>query len=216
MPCRVASRVESSDLSTYTVVLQVNVCVNFKSEYLERERLAAQERELNNLQMASTGIGADGDGSPNSLHGSKPPNGSEAGKKKANKKSKSKKSGSTVENELTIKAVNPPGSSKSANQKHNQKKKSTGSSSCWFRSLSGVALSSLITFLVLFMINVLIIYMIMFKNPDIADKLVEYIPHQYRDWILTKTEIFRLRVTDWISEFRTPPEEHWRFIYLKP
>lgn len=187
--------------------MQVKVCVNFKSEYLQRERLAAQERELNNLQMASTGIGADGDGSPNSMHGSKP-NGTEAGKKKANKKSKSKKSGVTAENELTIKAVNPASSSKSSNQKHNQKKKSSSSSSCWFRSLSGVALSSLITFLVLFIINVLIIYMIMFKNPDIADKLVEYIPHQYRDWILTKTEIFRLRVTDWISEFRTPPEEH--------
>lgn len=74
--------------------------------------------------------------------------------------------------------------------------------------LSRAALSSLVSFLVLFIINLLIIYMIMFKNPDIADKLVEYIPHQYRDWILTKTEIFRLRVTDWISEFRTPPEEH--------
>lgn len=154
-------------------------------------------------------VGADGDSSPNQNHGSKP-NGGEANKKsgKANKKSKSKKAGTTAENELTIKPVNT-GVSKSANQKHNQKKKSSGSSkSCWFRSLSGVALSSLITFLVLFIINVLIIYMIMFKNPDIADKLVEYIPHQYRDWILTKTEIFRLRVTDWISEFRTPPEEH--------
>lgn len=189
--------------------MQVNVCVNFKSEYLERERLAAQERQLNNLQMAGA-VGADGDGSPNVNHSSKS-NGGEANKKsgKANKKSKSKKSGATAENELTIKPVNAA-VSKSANQKHNQKKKSSSGSSgsSWFRSLSGVALSSLVTFLVLFIINVLIIYMIMFKNPDIADKLVEYIPHQYRDWILTKTEIFRLRVTDWISEFRTPPEEH--------
>lgn len=70
------------------------------------------------------------------------------------------------------------------------------------------ALTSLLIFLLMVAFNVVIIYMIMFKNPEIAEKIVESIPHQYRDWILTKTEIFRLRVTDWISEFRTPPEEH--------
>lgn len=70
------------------------------------------------------------------------------------------------------------------------------------------ALTSLIIFLLMVAFNIVLIYMIMFKNPEIAEKIVESIPHQYRDWILTKTEIFRLRVTDWISEFRTPPEEH--------
>jgi len=99
------------------------------------------------------------------------------------------------------------GSGSKSSLKNNQKKKNSNGGS-WLNLLSRAALSSLVTFLVLFVINLLIIYMIMFKNPDIADKLVEYIPHQYRDWILTKTEIFRLRVTDWISEFRTPPEEH--------
>uniref|UniRef100_A0A1I8P5L6 Leucine-rich repeat-containing protein 59 n=1 Tax=Stomoxys calcitrans TaxID=35570 RepID=A0A1I8P5L6_STOCA len=73
---------------------------------------------------------------------------------------------------------------------------------------SSTALTSLIIFLLMVAFNVVLIYMIMFKNPEIAEKLVEAIPHQYRDWILTKTEIFRLRVTDWITEFRTPPEEH--------
>lgn len=179
----------------------VNVCVNFKSEFLERER------QQNTAQMAGAG---DGDGSTSSNHsaGGKV-NGGEVTKKsnKASKKSKSKKAGTAAENELTIKPVHTVVTSKSTNQKNNQKKKSTNGST-WFTSLSGVAFSSLITFMLLFMLNALIIYMIMFKNPDIADKLVEYIPHQYRDWILTKTEIFRLRVTDWISEFRTPPEEH--------
>lgn len=70
------------------------------------------------------------------------------------------------------------------------------------------ALTSLLIFLLMVAFNVVLIYMIMFKNPEIAEKIVESIPHQYRDWILTKTEIFRLRVTDWISDFRTPPEEH--------
>lgn len=73
---------------------------------------------------------------------------------------------------------------------------------------TSTALTSLLIFLMMVALNVVLIYMIMFKNPEIAEKIVESIPHQYRDWILTKTEIFRLRVTDWISEFRTPPEEH--------
>ncbi|KAH8370865.1 hypothetical protein KR093_005252 [Drosophila rubida] len=191
----------------------VNVCVNFKSEFLERERLAAvQERQ----QMAGAG---DGDCSTSSNYSTAKANGSGGGgetnsKKsgKANKKSKAKKPGGAAnENELSIKPIHAAVvATKTTNQKHNQKKKSSTAqgSGSWFATLSGVAFSSLMTFMLLFMVNVLIIYMIMFKNPDIADKLVEYIPHQYRDWILTKTEIFRLRVTDWISEFRTPPEEH--------
>ncbi|XP_075160891.1 uncharacterized protein LOC142233753 [Haematobia irritans] len=76
------------------------------------------------------------------------------------------------------------------------------------QATSSTALTSLIIFLLMVAFNVVLIYMIMFKNPEIAEKLVEAIPHQYRDWILTKTEIFRLRVTDWITQFRTPPEEH--------
>ncbi|EDW18448.1 leucine-rich repeat-containing protein 59 [Drosophila mojavensis] len=186
----------------------VNICANYKSEFIERERLAAQMRQASSSQLAGSG---DGDASSTSNQSTKA-NGGEASKKtgKANKKSKSKKSGAPTENELTIKPVNAGPIKSTTNQKSNQKKKSTSSSKRrgWLKTLSGVAFSSLMTFLLLFMINVLIIYMIMFKNPDIADKLVEYIPHQYRDWILTKTEIFRLRVTDWISEFRTPPEEH--------
>lgn len=72
----------------------------------------------------------------------------------------------------------------------------------------GTALSTLIIFLLLLGVNIVVIYMVMFKNPEIAEKLVEAIPHQYRNLIITKTEIFRLRVTDWISQFRTPPEEN--------
>ncbi|XP_034480648.1 leucine-rich repeat-containing protein 59 [Drosophila innubila] len=191
----------------------VNVCVNYKSEFIERER----QQQVNTAQMAGAGDG-DGSTSSNSNHSAvlKANGAAEANKKtnKANKKSnKSKKAaGAAAENELTIKPVSTVANTKATNQKNNQKKKSTTTtttnSSSWFTSLSGVAFSSLMTFMLLFLLNVLIIYMIMFKNPDIADKLVEYIPHQYRDWILTKTEIFRLRVTDWISEFRTPPEEH--------
>jgi len=168
--------------------------------------LAAQESQ----KMAGAG-----DSSANAVQ----TNGGAAGGKKStkpnNKKAKAKKLAGGGDNELTIKPVNAVGSGGSgaialgskSTQKNNQKKKNSKGDS-WLNLLSRAALSSLVSFLVLFIINLLIIYMIMFKNPDIADKLVEYIPHQYRDWILTKTEIFRLRVTDWISEFRTPPEEH--------
>ncbi|KAM8710603.1 hypothetical protein ACLKA7_017258 [Drosophila subpalustris] len=196
----------------------VNVCINYKSEFIERER---QQQQLNTAQMAGAG---DGDGSTssnsnsNSNHSTKA-NGAELAKKsnkssnrKSNKLNRKTGAAAASENELTIKPVlNTVVATKATNQKNNQKKKSTGngsSSTSWFTSLSGVAFSSLMTFMLLFIFNILIIYMIMFKNPEIADKLVEYIPHQYRDWLLTKTEIFRLRVTDWISEFRTPPEEH--------
>ncbi|EDV51210.1 leucine-rich repeat-containing protein 59 [Drosophila erecta] len=183
----------------------VSICANYKPEFIERERLAAQESQ----KMAGAG-----DSSANAVQ----TNGGAAGGKKStkpnNKKAKAKKLAAGGDNELTIKPVNAVGSGGTATalgtkstQKNNQKKKNSKGDS-WLNLLSRAALSSLVTFLVLFIINLLIIYMIMFKNPDIADKLVEYIPHQYRDWILTKTEIFRLRVTDWISEFRTPPEEH--------
>ncbi|KAH8380227.1 hypothetical protein KR009_009566 [Drosophila setifemur] len=179
----------------------VSICANYKPEFLERERLAAQ-------QMAGSG-----DANSGQSNGGGGDTGSKQGKstKPNNKKAKAKKLAGAGDNELTIKAVSVGGSaagvagSGAKTSQKNQKKKKEAS---WLNMLSRAALSSLMTFLVLFIINVLIIYMIMFKNPDIADKLVEYIPHQYRDWILTKTEIFRLHVTDWISEFRTPPEEH--------
>ncbi|KAH8257407.1 hypothetical protein KR038_008640 [Drosophila bunnanda] len=183
----------------------VSICANYKPEFIERERLAAQET----LQMAGAGDA-----------GSIQSNGGGAGGKKSqkpnNKKAKSKKHAGTGDNELTIKPVNAGGGSSvsgavgggKVNQKSSQKKRNSNKGGSWANLLSKAAFSSLMMFLILFIVNVLIIYMIMFKNPDIADKLVEYIPHQYRDWILTKTEIFRLRVTDWISEFRTPPEEH--------
>ncbi|KAH8316989.1 hypothetical protein KR074_005093 [Drosophila pseudoananassae] len=182
----------------------VSICANYKPEFLERERLAAQ-------QMAGSG-----DSNSAQANGG----GGAAGKDKQgkavkpnNKKAKAKKMAEAGDNELTIKPVNAAGGSPSgaggaatkSNQKSNQKKKKGNS---WTKLLSRSALSSLMTFIMLFIFNAVVIYMIMFKNPEIADKLVEYIPHQYRDWILTKTEIFRLRVTDWISEFRTPPEEH--------
>ncbi|XP_055847122.1 leucine-rich repeat-containing protein 59 [Episyrphus balteatus] len=70
---------------------------------------------------------------------------------------------------------------------------------------SSTALRTIFTFFMLLAINIFIIYVIMFKNPEIAEKLVEFIPHQYRDWILTKSEYFRLRVSDWIQVIRTPP-----------
>ncbi|XP_068142074.1 leucine-rich repeat-containing protein 59 [Drosophila tropicalis] len=175
----------------------VNICANFKPEFIERE-----QRQQNQSNPMAEGGDAHGNGT------TKKPT-------KTNKKSKSKKSMAAGDNELTFKPISATATSPTATvnkslsqQKTNQKKKSSTNGKNWLKLLSKAAFSSLMTFLMLFIINVLLIYMIMFKNPDIADKIVEYIPHQYRDWILTKTEIFRLRVTDWISEFRTPPEEH--------
>ncbi|XP_030385624.1 leucine-rich repeat-containing protein 59 [Scaptodrosophila lebanonensis] len=178
----------------------VSVCANLKPEFIERERLA-HERQQNAAQMAGGG-----DGSNSSASQSTQANGAAAkkGAGKQSKKSKSKKSNNSTDNELTIKPVLT--STKPTTQKSNQKRKTHNVN--WFGKLNGAAMFSLVAFLLLFIVNVLLIYMIMFKNPDIAEKLVEFIPPQYRDWILTKTEIFRLRVTDWISEFRTPPEEH--------
>ncbi|XP_034659379.1 leucine-rich repeat-containing protein 59 [Drosophila subobscura] len=183
----------------------VNVCISMES-VAERQRLAqaSQEREQ------SADLMSGGGDAPSSAQA----NGAQPGAKKStkpnNKKAKLKKLAEAAENDLTIKPVNAVGAgngAKSANQKTNQKKKSTNGTS-WLNMIQKVALSTLVTFMVLVVINILLIYMIMFKNPEISEKLVEYIPHQYRDWIVTKTDIFRLRVTDWISEFRTPPEEH--------
>ncbi|XP_017489531.1 PREDICTED: leucine-rich repeat-containing protein 59 isoform X1 [Rhagoletis zephyria] len=128
--------------------------------------------------------------------------------KKSAKKAKSKSKKSTAHNnnndishEVNIAPVN-------VNNKTTKSRKNANGPTKKSISKSSTALTTVFTFFMLLAINVLIIYIIMFKNPEIADKLVETIPHQYRDWILTKTEIFRLRVTDWISEFRTPPQEH--------
>lgn len=70
---------------------------------------------------------------------------------------------------------------------------------------SSTALKTIFTFFILLALNIFVIYFIMFKNPELAEKLVELIPHQYRDWMLTKSEYFRLRVSDWIQVIRTPP-----------
>ncbi|XP_067645106.1 leucine-rich repeat-containing protein 59 [Eurosta solidaginis] len=128
-------------------------------------------------------------------------------KKSATKKvkSKSKKSSnannnSDLNNEVNIAPINMSNkSSKSRKNQNGSSKKSINKSS--------TALATIFTFVLLLAINILLIYMIMFKNPEIADKLIEFIPHQYRDWLVTKTEIFRLRVADLISEFRTTPQE---------
>ncbi|XP_055914697.1 leucine-rich repeat-containing protein 59 [Eupeodes corollae] len=87
------------------------------------------------------------------------------------------------------------------------KSKADGNSTlgCATKRKSSTALKTIFTFFMLLAINIFIIYIIMFKNPEIAEKLVEFIPHQYRDWILTKSEYFRLRVSDWIQVIRTPP-----------
>lgn len=123
-------------------------------------------------------------------------------------KSKSKKSNTNnnnnnndISNEVKIAPSN-------ANNKATKSKKNANGATKKSIPKSSTALTTVFTFFILLAINVVVIYLIMFKNPEIADRLVEFIPHQYRDWILTKTEIFRLRVTDWISEFRTPPQEH--------
>ncbi|XP_022212793.1 leucine-rich repeat-containing protein 59 [Drosophila obscura] len=183
----------------------VSVCANLKPEF-ERERLAqaSQEREQSADQMPGRGDGS------NSAQANGAGPGAKKSTKPNNKKAKLKKLAEAAENDLTFKPVNAVGEgngAKSVNQRINQRKKSTNSNS-WLNMLQKVALSTLVTFLVLVVVNIVLIYMIMFKSPEISGKLLEYIPHQYQDWILTKTDLFRLRVTDWISEFRTPPEEH--------
>lgn len=87
------------------------------------------------------------------------------------------------------------------------KSKAEGNSSagsCGKRK-SSTALKTIFSFFMLLALNIFAIYFIMFKNPEIAEKLIEFIPHQYRHWMLTKSEYFRLRVSDWIQVMRTPP-----------
>lgn len=134
-------------------------------------------------------------------------------KSKKTKKSKSKKKTNSNTTEIssttTTAATNLTTDDSITLTKASKSKKTANGSLKGQKSQPlSTALTSLIIFLLMVVFNVVLIYMIMFKNPEIAEKLVEAIPHQYRDWILTKTEIFRLRVTDWISDFRTPPEEH--------
>lgn len=122
--------------------------------------------------------------------------------KKKNKKSKAKNNKMIPPSEPVIRAepIKP-------NKNHLKSVKAKKQSKTNANSGSNVALTSILLFLLLIIVNIGIIYMIMFKNPEIGDKVAEYIPHQYRDWILTKTEFLRLRVDEWISQFRTPPEE---------
>ncbi|TMW53671.1 hypothetical protein DOY81_001216 [Sarcophaga bullata] len=129
-------------------------------------------------------------------------------KSKKTKKSKSKKK-SNQNQESTNNTILSADDNITIAKANKSKKTVNGSVKTSLKSQqTSTALTSMIIFLLMVAFNVVLIYMIMFKNPEIAEKIVESIPHQYRDWILTKTEIFRLRVTDWISEFRTPPEEH--------
>lgn len=127
-------------------------------------------------------------------------------KKKNKKKSKNKKPINPTNQKLTqsssvVEAIGDNnGKPAKLNKKTSNNKANKGRSS--------TALTSIFIFFLLLAINVFVIYIITFKNPEIADKLVELIPPQYRDWILTKAEFFRLRVSDWIQEFRTPPEEN--------
>lgn len=129
-------------------------------------------------------------------------------KSKKTKKTKSKKK-SNLNQESTINTVVSSDDNITIAKANKSKKTVNGSVKASIKSQqTSTALTSMVIFLLMVAFNVVLIYMIMFKNPEIAEKIVESIPHQYRDWILTKTEIFRLRVSDWISEFRTPPEEH--------
>ncbi|XP_012161270.1 leucine-rich repeat-containing protein 59 [Ceratitis capitata] len=139
----------------------------------------------------------------------KPPENAKS-KKSAAKKAKSKAKKSNTNNNNNSNDINSEMklAQTNANNKVTKSKKNANTSAKKSMSKSSTALTTVFTFFLLLAINVLVIYMIMFKNPEIADKLVEFIPQQYRDWILTNTEIFRLRVTDWISEFRTTPTEH--------
>ncbi|XP_011208924.2 leucine-rich repeat-containing protein 59 [Bactrocera dorsalis] len=129
-------------------------------------------------------------------------------KKSTAKKAKSKSKKSNTNNNNNDISTEVKIAPTNANNKATKSKRHGNGAAKKSASKSSTALTTVFTFFILLAINVVVIYMIMFKNPEIADRLVEFIPHQYRDWILTKTEIFRLRVTDWISEFRTPPQEH--------
>ncbi|XP_039965776.1 leucine-rich repeat-containing protein 59 [Bactrocera neohumeralis] len=129
-------------------------------------------------------------------------------KKSTAKKAKSKSKKSNTNNNNNDISTEVKIAPTNANSKATKSKKHGNGAAKKSITKSSTALTTVFTFFILLAINVVVIYMIMFKNPEIADRLVEFIPHQYRDWILTKTEIFRLRVTDWISEFRTPPQEH--------
>lgn len=129
-------------------------------------------------------------------------------KKSTTKKAKSKSKKSNTNNNNNDISTEVKIASTNVNNKATKIKKHANGAAKKSISKSSTALTTVFTFFILLAINVVVIYLIMFKNPEIADRLVEFIPHQYRDWILTKTEIFRLRVTDWISEFRTPPQEH--------
>ncbi|XP_061386953.1 leucine-rich repeat-containing protein 59 [Musca vetustissima] len=187
--------------------------VKFMSD-MQIEAIKAKEQyrlEILQKQMANNDKENNEEDTPNN-------NSEQQSKTKKNKKSKSKKKTNSNGSDGSNKNSTATSSVMGANDnitiaKATKSKKSAngtikGSSSSSATNSTSTALTSLMIFLLMVAFNIVLIYMIMFKNPEIAEKLVESIPHQYRDWILTKTEIFRLRVTDWITQFRTPPEEH--------
>ncbi|XP_073840094.1 uncharacterized protein [Musca autumnalis] len=182
--------------------------VKFMSD-MQIEAIKAKEQYRQEILQKQMANGLDIDDEPATAS-----NNGEQSKSKKNKKSKSKKKsnnsldGSNKNNATTASSILGANDNITIAKATKSKKSTNGSINSSSNSPPSTALTSLMIFLLMVAFNVVLIYMIMFKNPEIAEKIVESIPHQYRDWILTKTEIFRLRVTDWITQFRTPPEEH--------
>ncbi|XP_055377057.1 leucine-rich repeat-containing protein 59 [Condylostylus longicornis] len=120
--------------------------------------------------------------------------------KKKKKKGKSKKSKLSDNELLKDNSNNTKKNTKNnyVHEKHYNKSKRN----------SNTALKTIFVFFFLLALNIFAIYVITAKNLEIVEKVVEYIPIKYRNLILSKTENMKLRISDYLQQFRTADEDH--------
>lgn len=73
---------------------------------------------------------------------------------------------------------------------------------------SHTVFKTVLIFFFLLSLNVLMLYIITVKHPDIAEQLVNYISPEYRDVIINGSEKIKvnyLKLSEWIQQFSTPP-----------
>lgn len=127
-------------------------------------------------------------------------------RKKKNKKKKSKKN---KQNNLNNgNDGDGSGTSNILKQNMHKNKNSTNYEYNMNTKSTNTVFKTIVVFCILLLLNISMLYIITVKHPEIADWLVEFIPPNYRDIIVTKSEDVRLnmiKISNWIHKFRTPP-----------
>lgn len=69
--------------------------------------------------------------------------------------------------------------------------------------------TTLTVFIMLLAINALLIYIVICNNPGMSDKISYHLPAMFDlEWLFGGGAFIPLPISDWITEFRTSPDEH--------